>query len=191
MAVTGKQGLMSIIIVADIFGRTPALIKLAAQLGASDIIDPYAGKFIEFNSEADAYVFFTESIGLDDYCALLSNKIQSLNSQATLVGFSVGAAAIWMLSQRISPDKIKKAICYYGSQIRNFTNIVPNFDIDLLFPKQESHFNVSLLIASLAKIKNVNITKLDYFHGFMNYYSTNYDAAGYKEQVKFLCSNTR
>jgi len=32
---------MSIIIVSDVFGITPALIKIKASLGANIIVDPY------------------------------------------------------------------------------------------------------------------------------------------------------
>ena len=39
---------MSIIIVSDIFGMTPALQKLSAEIGAAEIIDPYSGKLMEF-----------------------------------------------------------------------------------------------------------------------------------------------
>jgi dienelactone hydrolase len=185
------KSLMSIIIVSDVFGKTPALNKLAAQIEANDIVDPYNGEFIEFKSEAEAYAFFMDNVGLDNYHTLLLNKLETLKSPPILIGFSVGASAIWMLSERINEENVKKAICYYGSQIRHFINIKPNFEVDLNFPKNESHFDVPLLIESLCKTKNVTISKLEYFHGFMNHHSTNYNDIGYKEHVKLLSSNTR
>jgi len=179
---------MKLILVADIFGKTPALDKLAVELGASDIIDPYDGEFIEFTHEEEAYNYFSKNVGLDRYSAGLLSKIERSDRLCFLIGFSVGASAIWKLSQNISKNKIKKAIGYYGSQIRNFTDIVPNFDFDLIFPEQERHFDVSLLISRLSKIPNVKVSHLEYFHGFMNTYSTNYHQLAYQQQVEFLRS---
>nr|WP_287413394.1 dienelactone hydrolase family protein [Pseudodesulfovibrio sp.] len=180
---------MSIILVSDIFGKTPALEKLANEINASKIVDPYDGKSMNFLDEGEAYSYFMDKVGLNTYLEKLQ-KVLKLNSSASiLIGFSVGASIIWKLSEISSSQYVKKAICFYGSQIRNFIDISPNFEIKLIFPKSEVYFDVAKLQNKLSKKKNVRIFKVDYLHGFMNYYSTNYNQEAYIEQIKLLRLN--
>ncbi|WNC72861.1 dienelactone hydrolase family protein [Thalassotalea psychrophila] len=180
---------MSIIIVSDVFGKTAELIKLSEELNANTIVDPYNGANMKFKSEAEAYSYFIETIGLDAYLAKLINVIESGFTGITLIGFSVGSSTIWRLSEMVSSHIVKRAVCFYGSQIRNFTSVDPLFDIELIFPKSEPHFSVASLQAELAKKQNVKAIKVDYLHGFMNYHSSNYNQAAYKEQINWLSTN--
>ncbi|WP_066018286.1 hypothetical protein [Endozoicomonas atrinae] len=92
---------MQRIVVADIFGYTPAQEALVDRLpGDIDIIDPYEGHHLSFVSEADAYAFFISEGGLDRYTELLSSRIEKFKSPVSLLGFSVGASAIWRLSNQ-------------------------------------------------------------------------------------------
>ncbi len=177
---------MSIILVADVFGVTPALLKISKELGACSIVDPYKGEIMGFSSEADAYSCFIETVGLDNYFASLLKEVDSFEHKVTLIGFSVGATAIWRLSQNRDDNLIKQAFCFYGSQIRNFTQIEPCFKINLIFPKIEPHFDVVELQVSLSRKNNVKTEKVDYLHGFMNYYSNNYSEIGYTEHIDLL-----
>jgi dienelactone hydrolase len=196
---------MAIILVSDIFGKTPALVELAEELNAKLIIDPYSGVDLGFKSEADAYAYFIEHIGFDAYFTLLTKAISSIgltsltpltepfNTPITLIGFSVGAAAIWRLSAlkpTVKPTvKIRNAICYYGSQIRKFTELEPRFNVKLIFPKSEPHFDV-LALQNLLEIKpNVEVVNTEHFHGFMNQYSNNYVKTAYFEQIYLLRSS--
>ncbi|MFT7007206.1 MAG: dienelactone hydrolase [Colwellia sp.] len=180
---------MSIILVSDVFGITPALLKLKDKLGASIIIDPYKGKSMAFNNETEAYSCFINTVGLDSYVSKVLKTLVSLNNQTTLIGFSVGASAIWRLPIKNEDHIIKQAFCFYGSQIRNFTKIEPCFKIHLVFPKSESHFDVSKLKKELTKKQNVITTQVEYLHGFMNYYSSNFNQIGYDKHVALLRSN--
>jgi len=47
--------------------------------------------------------------------AELLKKIKLANSVSTLIGFSIGASAIWQLSDKLSGNLVKRAICFYGS----------------------------------------------------------------------------
>lgn len=180
---------MSIILVSDVFGKTPALMQLSEELNAKVIVDPYNGKNMRFENEAEAYSYFIEQVGLDAYLDKLLEITKSVHSDSTLIGFSIGASAIWRLSEKISANFIKRAICFYGSQIRYFTEISPLFEIELVFPKSESHFDVLELQANLSKKHNVKTIKVNYLHGFMNYYSSNYNKLAYREYVNLLSSN--
>lgn len=181
---------MSIILVSDVFGITPALLTLKNELGAHTIIDPYKGKSMDFKNETEAYSSFINTVGLDSYVSKILKMLESLDSQTTLIGFSVGASAIWRLPIKNEDHIIKQAFCFYGSQIRNFIKIEPSFKIHLVFPKSESHFDVAKLKEELTKKQNVITTQVEYLHGFMNYYSSNFNQVGYEQHVKLLRSNT-
>jgi len=181
---------MSIIIVSDIFGVTPALLDMAEKVGATNVVDPYEGRSMAFQNEADAYSYFVETVGLDKYLAALLKVVESVDHQVTLIGFSVGASVVWRLSELKGSSTVKHAICYYGSQIRNFTEIEPKFKINLVFPASEPAFDVVALQKVIASKVNVKTDKVTYLHGFMNYHSSNYNEIGYKEQMDFLCSVT-
>jgi len=114
----------------------------------------------------------------------LFNKLKTSNDPVSLIGFSVGAAAIWMISDR-KKLKVNAAQCFYGSQIRHHTNITPSFPIELIFPLSEPHFSVTEAIIKLSGRPNVKITQVPYLHGFMNQCSTNYNAVGY-ELFKYI-----
>jgi dienelactone hydrolase len=177
---------MNIILVSDVFGKTPALIRLAKELNANIIVDPYDGKNMNFLDENEAYSYFMDKIGLDSYLTKLQNVIRSANHVSTLIGFSVSASIIWKLSEISANNYVKHATCFYGSQIRNFTNITPTFEIELIFPKNELHFDVSKLEKKLAKKQNVKTKKVDCLHGFMNFYSINYNQEEYLKQIELL-----
>lgn len=177
---------MSIILISDIFGVTPALVQLKDELAATAIVDPYQGKYMNFNNEAEAYDYFTGTVGLDSYVSTVSQVLASIDSKATVIGFSVGAAAIWRLSLIKENNNIKQAFCFYGSQIRNFSQIEPCFEIHLVFPKSEAHFDVSALHNLLKEKPNVISSQVEYLHGFMNYCSDNFNKVGYQEYLKKL-----
>ncbi len=182
---------MSIVLVSDIFGITPALLAISKKLGACSIVDPYNGQKMEFDSEADAYSYFIENVGLDRYFSTLLTTATSIDEQTTLIGFSVGAAVIWRLSERKDMTQIKQAFCFYGSQIRNFSQVEPCFKVKLLFPKSEEHFDVVSLQKTLNKKANVEAIKVDYLHGFMNYHSNNYNQLGYNKYIDYLYQTAR
>ena len=189
MLAASKQRSMNIILVSDIFGKTPALVKLGEELNAKVVIDPYGGVDMAFKDEAEAYSYFMENVGLEDYFSMLLKTMESITSASTLIGFSIGASVIWKLSEKLSVKNVNRAICYYGSQIRNFKEVNPRFEVELIFPKKEFHFDVLELQNELSKKKNVNTKKVDYLHGFMNLYSTNYNQSAYNEQLNWLQIN--
>ena len=185
---TIENGASNIILVPDVFGITSSIIKLSKELNADAIVDSYDGVDIEFNSEAEAYSYFMTHVGHDAYLTKLSDAIQTAKTSITLVGFSVGATAIWRLSESFSSNTIKRAICYYGSQIRNYSKIDPTFEIELVFPKNEPHFDVCELQANLSRKENVTTTQVNCLHGFMNPRSHNFNKIAYQNQVERLCS---
>ena len=177
---------MSIILVPDVFGITSALIKLSRALRVDTIVDPYDGVDMTFNNEAEAYSCFLDHVGQDAYLEQLKKAIQLASPTTTLIGFSVGASAIWRLSGTLSSTVVKRGFCFYGSQIRHYSTLNPTFEIELILPESETHFDVCELEANLAKKTNVKIVSTNYLHGFMNSLSSNYDQLAYQNQIDRL-----
>lgn len=180
---------MNNILVADIFGKTSALKRLAKAIKADSIVDPYEGKSMDFTSEEQAYSYFMQNVGIDNYRQNLLSTIEKSSEECVLIGFSVGATITWMLSGTMPGhliNRIKRAVCYYGSQIRHYTELSPVFELRCIFPKNELHFDVSVLHNTLDKKENVTSIQVDYLHGFMNTHSCNFNDDGYKLHLMLL-----
>ncbi|MCK5097763.1 MAG: dienelactone hydrolase family protein, partial [Desulfobacteraceae bacterium] len=114
--------------------------------------------------------------------------ISSESDQLLLIGFSVGACAIWLLSEHEVSQNISGAVCFYGSQIRNTTDLSPKFPVKIILPKKEEHFSIKDLSSKLELKQNVRIHKSRYLHGFMNVYSKNYNQTAYNHYLQWLCN---
>ncbi|MCP3901907.1 MAG: hypothetical protein GY707_19545 [Desulfobacteraceae bacterium] len=185
---------MKIIIASDIFGKTPELENFMAELSSDPlkgkIIDPYQGIDMKFKSESYAYEYFQKNFGIKNYKTIVFKKIKQIYNDCLddllLIGFSVGASAIWSISDKLSIYGKVKAICFYSSQIRSFIDIDPEIKIELFFPEHEPHFDVTNLISKLSHKKQVKSSKVPYLHGFMNKKSKNFNANGYQYHLQLL-----
>jgi len=179
---------MKTIIVSDIFGRSCALERLSTALENNAIIfDPYESVVMNFENEKQAYTHFCEIGGHDSYAQKLKEIVRVQKTEVFLIGFSAGASAIWRVSQEKGVSNVNKAICYYGSQIRNHLDGVPTFPIDLVFPAMETHFSVEDVMATLSGKENVSMRQVPSLHGFMNELSVNFDRQGYTQEIQLLC----
>lgn len=175
------------ILVADIFGKTPALEELARAVGGeAEIIDPYMGNFLDFTYESEAYVHFMKHVGLVEYSDVLKETLKSVSTPVELVGFSVGASAAWMISDGLSSEFITRAVCFYGSQIRRWRHIDPSVEVELVLPAFEPGFDVDELARNVSGKARVRVHKTRYPHGFMNRRSRNFNLAGYEYYVDWL-----
>jgi len=185
-----SDSLIKIFLVSDIFGLTPALETICNKLSKVSpdlqIIDPYNGVNHKFETQTHAYEYFMDRVGLKKYQDILTNKLTQYEQDIVLIGFSVGASAIWKISHQPSLKHVQKAFCFYGSQIRQNIHIHPIFDIELIFPKQEPHFNVDELINLLHKKALVTCIKTNGLHGFMNELSTDFNPDFYKDFIQHL-----
>ena len=180
---------MQYLIVTDVFGRTNALLDIASKLnGSVDILDLYDSKNMQFDNETEAYNYFMSHVGVKKYAKNLINAIQSYSAKIHLIGFSVGASTIWKISSQNDLEQIHSAVCFYGSQIRYFKEVEPNFSVKLIFPVNEKHFSVSKLISELSDRNNVEIVKTIYGHGFLNKHSENFNQMAYDKYTDLLCN---
>ena len=180
----------TLFLVADIFGRTRALETLGQQLSVAvpdiRIIDPYQGLDPSFETEARAYAHFMDRVGLASYGSILADALADPGPDTVLIGFSVGASALWSVSDRPFFRNIQKAFCFYGSQIRQYTGVQPRFDMELIFPEQEPHFDVDELIQTLQAKDRVSCSKAKGLHGFMNELSPHFDPDCYAVFMGYL-----
>lgn len=180
----------TLFLIADIFGRTRALESMGQQLSETvpdiRIIDPYQGMDHRFETEALAYAYFMDRVGLASYGSSLADALASPGPDTVLIGFSVGASALWSVSDRPFRRHIRKAFCFYGSQIRQYTGIRPRFDMELIFPEREPHFNVDELIGILTAKDRVSCSKATGLHGFMNELSPHFDPESYAVFMEYL-----
>ncbi|MBS3796189.1 dienelactone hydrolase family protein [Pseudoalteromonas sp. BDTF-M6] len=178
---------MQRIIVSDIFGRTRALERLAAELGNKvRIIDPYGGEPMAFTSEEQAYDHFMAHVGLASYRQLLSAHLGGLAMPTSLIGFSVGAAALWQLASHKRLDNITGMLLFYGGQIRHHLALTPSIPVTLVLPKSEPHFDINDLAQALFAKENVEIISTEFNHGFMNACSRHYAKEAYQSYVQAL-----
>jgi dienelactone hydrolase len=182
---------MNLLIVSDIFGRTNALDDLADYFEEkkiqTEILDPYDRRYMNFKNENQAYSAFHAEIGLGDYINLLKQKLTGKTLEKTVIlGFSVGASAIWAVSHNIEED-LFKGICFYSSQIRNYMELRPKMEIELYFAKAEPAYDVDAVVSKLEINNKVTCFKTNFMHGFMNERSKNFNEDGfltYREIIK-------
>ncbi len=87
-------------------------------------------------------------------------------------GYSVGATVAWLCSEY---DGIgDAAIGYYGSRIRDYTDLRPKMSVRLLFAEQEASVDVHQLTERLSCTSGVNIERGEGAHGFANPFSRFY-----------------
>ena len=194
---------MTVIIASDIFGVTPSLKAFAKSLQSTQhnvyIIDPYAGVQHNFIDEEQAYQYFTKNVGLDSYAKTVEHFIEDKmqptanqnNTINVLIGFSIGASAIWQISANERIKIIDHTFYFYGSQIRKLTHVEPAMPSTVIFPKYESHFSVTALQQEVQKHALVSTKRCNYLHGFMNTHSTNFNEYAYTYYKQWLCSEIK
>lgn len=186
---------MKLIVVTDIFGYTAALPELTSQFShlyaEICVIDPYSGREPSFEHEEEAYLYFQQHCGLVRLTERLREEIDRSVAQVDLLGFSVGAAAAWDISAGGRVEKVRKVVCFYGSRIREKTDLHPRVPVTLIFPSHEKGFELESVIQALERRKNVEIIRTSYRHGFMNKKSLNYADDAYHDFCQWLKTTLR
>lgn len=181
---------MKLLLVTDIFGNTEAISDLLTELESAyqeiEIIDPYNGDNHYFENEEVAYRKFSEVCCICNYSNKLEEILKKQSSSVDVIGFSVGATAAWEMTSRNVSKKIRQAVCFYGSRIREKTEINPKCKTTLIFPKYETNFDVEEVIKIIEAKKNTETVITNYLHGFMNIMSYNYSKMAYDKYIKLI-----
>lgn len=145
----------------------------------------------DYSQEEVAYHHFMENVGFTSATQKIKGILSDIKDnykKIYIIGFSVGATVAWLCSEE---DCVNGIVGYYGSRIRNYTDLTPQCPTILFFPQEEHSFNVDELILALEK-KNIEIHKLYGKHGFSDPNSPNYNDKSAKkalsEMLNFLRS---
>lgn len=184
---------MKVIVVPDIFGHTDALDCLLESISSRcesiEIVDPYDTCSTHFQSEQEAYAFFQKRVGLKRYAEKLEKVLKGREDQPqVLLGFSVGASAIWVHSEKLEQFRKTRGVCFYSSQVRNYLELTPKVEIDIYFAKEEPAYDVDEVMGALAGKELVHCRKTGYLHGFMNKRSKNFSDEGYLLYIEMIGS---
>ncbi|WP_088072690.1 dienelactone hydrolase family protein [Gottfriedia luciferensis] len=174
-----KKSRSLIIVIHEIYGINQHIKDFCNLLSRQDV-DVICPNLIEreqpfdYDEEEIAYLNFVENVGFSNAihkikCLLLDVKNQY--QKIYIIGFSVGATVAWLCSEEECLDGI---VGFYGSRIRDYTQIEPLCPTILFFPQEEKSFSVDELISNLNK-KNIKIYKYIGQHGFCDPYSTKFN----------------
>ena len=93
---------------------------------------------------------------------------------------SIGATIAWLCSDQ---KGVHKVVGFYGSRIRQYTDIVPEAEVLLIFGKHEKSLNPRDLQSSLSHYSNVLVKIVDGEHGFADPYSPKYNEETMKKLI--------
>lgn len=168
---------MHYLIMTDIFGLCAATDKLSRRLNELGhhvtICDPYQGNYCALMDEVEAYQHFIRCSGHEAFYQTSLACVKKLKPEV-IVGFSAGASAAWRLCSQDALS-LTQVVCFYPSQIRHFSGLAPRYPCRLILPNDESSFDVTVMANTLSKKPQLDIIMSDYWHGFMNPKSTQYN----------------
>ncbi|EKO40244.1 MAG: dienelactone hydrolase-like enzyme [Solidesulfovibrio magneticus str. Maddingley MBC34] len=173
-------------IAADIYGLTPALRALAADLGGeAEFLSPWPGEGSPHATEQASHAAFVAGPGLEAYAERI--VLAAAGEPVTLVGFSVGATAAWLFAagQQCHPDS--RLVLFYGSRIRHYLDLRPRCRVEAIFVEHEAAFDPRAVAAAIASETVRTVVVAGAAHGFMNALSPGYDAALARRQIAALC----
>ncbi|WP_027184289.1 hypothetical protein [Desulfovibrio inopinatus] len=176
---------MHCVLVTDVFGVTPDVHEIARQLEMPLVIAPYSADSW-FEDETAAYAWFMEQVGITEYASIIERELDGLTGPLVVIGFSVGATALWTLLDTPVADRIAQAFCFYGSRIREHVHCEPTCPTTVIFPASEPSFDVRILERQLAPKAYVAMRFTRWAHGFMNRYSAGFDSSGRDQWMEIL-----
>jgi len=187
-----KKSEKLIIVIHEIYGINQHMKNFCELLSNQDfdVICPNLlerEQSFDYSEEEIAYLNFMENVGFTDATLKIKNLLLDVKhkyQKIYIIGFSVGATVAWLCSEEECLDGV---VGYYGSRIRNYTQLVPRCPTILFFPQEEESFSVDELISNL-QIKNIEIYKYFGQHGFSDPYSTKFNEKSYKNALNEMLS---
>lgn len=180
-----------IILLHEIYGINQHM-KDYAQMFFQYGFDVYVPNLLDrsepftYEEEAEAYGDFMMNVGFSKAKLKVDELIESIASKyenIRLIGFSIGATVGWLCSDNTC---IGKMIGFYGSRIRQYTELIPNTKVILIYGDKEKSFNPLDLKGNLALHTNVEVEIVEGLHGFADPYSKNYNERITKHFIPYL-----
>jgi dienelactone hydrolase len=138
-----------------------------------NFLEPVTG--FEYHREDEAYSYFFDQVGFDAVKEKTATMIEAARrdyKKVFLLGFSVGATAAWLCGTL--DQKVDGVICYYGSRIRDYQEVIPQCPVLLLWASNEKSFSVRKLSNVLEKNPRIHSCILKGKHGFADPFNKNY-----------------
>ena len=164
---------MKTIVAADLHGVTAGLRSLITPFASEAIfVSPWDGGGCPFASEQQAHSALMAKNGIESYADKISAAAG--NEPAFIIAFSVGASAAWLhaASGKGHPDSL--ATLFYGSRIRDYSALIPSFNITAVFAESEASFSPAGLAQIIASNRVHTVIESGTAHGFMNPCSPNF-----------------
>ena len=174
-----QQSTKSVILLHEIYGVNEHMAYYAQAMHAKGY-DVYVPNLLQratpfsYEEEQQAYNYFVDCIGFEDakqQVLTCINRLAEKYSTIQLVGFSIGATIAWLCSDH---PAIQKVICFYGSRIRQYTDLKPTAETLLIFGDKEASFNPYDLKEALAMHSNVQFHIVNAEHGFTDPFNPKY-----------------
>lgn len=176
----------TVFIATDIFGYTSELRVLTRNLAArARIVSPYGVDSPQHNNEAAAYADFTARTTIERYAEEIAEELRT-TAYDLVVGFSVGATALWLALAQAGVPAPRQAVLYYGSRIGQYAQLRPQGNIQLIFAEKEKSFSPAELVSQLHSAGVDAHVLPGTAHGFMNPLSPGFQPAAYAEQIQKL-----
>lgn len=163
----------------EIYGVNAHMSDVCAKYHASghDVYCPNlsgTAKPFPYDQREAAYNHFVEHAGFDAGGAVdeLAESLRGRYKQIFLLGFSVGATLAWRCSGSGLYDG---AVCYYGSRIRDYREVIPACPVLLVFARHEPSFSPEGLLSALSGTPHVSGRIFEARHGFCDTHSPDYN----------------
>lgn len=132
-----------------------------------------SGSSYPYSESRKAYDHFINKIGFDHYkeVAVYIRNLRNRYKKVIVFGSSVGATIAWRLTENGCCDGM---IGYYGSRIRDYLEVNPICPCLLLFPEQETSFEIQSILPKLNEKKKVTTLILPGTHGFADPYGNDF-----------------
>lgn len=189
---------MSVLIITDVYGATPAVASLARQLPLPcQIITPDVGS-APFTNGRQAYQGFIAAGGVAAYADKIAHSLRDYAQQASsthravqhVIAFSAGASAWWLQSEQL-PCAIHSATLFYASRVRDHIDLNSACPTHFIFAEHEEAFQPASLVQPLrARGHQAEIAAATQ-HGFMNPYAAGFSLATQTRYIALLAEKLR
>lgn len=189
-----------VIVLHEIYGINDHMTGVCKQLSdmGYDVVCPdlLDGKSsFGYGREEEAYRYFMNYVGFESAAKKITFLIRQEEKEYQhifLQGFSIGATIAWLCCGETTPSgeefhyggsliKCDGIIGYYGSRIRDYTDVTPKCPALLIYPEEESAFEPRELKKELCNKERTEVHILKGRHGFSDPYSPNYNEESAKE----------
>lgn len=175
-----------VIILHEIYGVNEHISTTAErfrQMGFAAECPDFTGlaKPFPYSCHQEAYKHFIRNVGFTEAVNRVLSHVNHVKSEGydkvILCGYSIGATVAWLLSENKNVDGV---IGFYGSRIRDYTDINPQCPTLLIFPTHEESFDVISFAASIKK-EQVMVNILEGSHGFADPFSSSFNADSFSK----------